>query len=86
MFGTIKRIEENMRKIQDPEVRKNRADLYTIFKKEVQLLATLISALKLCDNKAVAYIGLTNQVVSRNGRMWQEAFKIGNVNFQWKGI
>lgn len=86
MFGTIKRIEENMRKIQDPEVRKNRADLYTIFKKEVQLLATLISALKLCDNKAVAYIGLTNQVVSRNGRMWQEAFKVGNVNFQWNGI
>lgn len=86
MFGTIKRIEENMRKITDPEVRKNRGDLYTIFKKEIQLLATLIAALKLCDNKAIGYIGLTNQVVSRNGRMWTEAFKLANVNFQWNGI
>lgn len=86
MFSTIKRVESDMTKITDSEVRKNRADLYTIFKKEVQLLATLIAALKLCDDKAVAYIGLTNQVVSRNARMWKEAFKIGNVNFQWNGF
>lgn len=84
MFNTVKRIESNMRDIKDGNVRKNRADLYTIFKKEVQLLATLISALKRCDDAAISYIGLTNQVISRNGRMWMEAFKRGNVNFQFK--
>ena len=85
-YSTIKRIEANMRNIQDAEVRQNRGDLYTIFKKELQLLAVLINHLDKCDKEAIRYISLTNQVVSRNGRMWVKAFHDANVNFNWQGI
>lgn len=84
MYSTITRVQQKLKDIQDPSVRKNRSDLYNIFKAELQMFAILINALETCDNTAIAYISNTNQVVKRNGAAWVEAFAAANVHFSYK--
>ncbi len=67
--------ESQLKEITDDNLRQNRKAALSILLKQTRIVAGLLQANKSLMDRPIVYISYMNQSITRNARMWNQAFK-----------
>lgn len=81
MGTNIKRWEQELNKIQDPDIRADRAEIYKTTLSNIKLVAALVASIVTLHDSTADYFMAMGQTIVKTETLWRQAFKIANVNY-----